>query len=139
MKKSIFLLITLLAFCGSAFADGDEPETTESQYITPNNMSNDDRQMLSDYSGSYYQCLSDSSMQQVQTQNDPRRIVDIAMKSCAIHLETLQQKMNERNFDPNFIDYYLHHTSTNGANNALRTMMMVMATKQQNAEPAPEK
>ncbi len=137
MKTTIYLCGVLLILSGAVFAEDNAPVAEQPQFITPDKMTEDDYQLLNDYTGNYNQCLSDTSIQQAQTQTDPRQVVDFAMKFCAVHLIELQQKMNERNFDPNFIDNYLHRTSTKGANNALRVMMFQMANKQSAGEQTP--
>ncbi len=140
LRYPLFLLA--LGLSGHALTEEVEglevPQMPQEMYITPDKMTSEDRMLLSEYSGSYNSCLTGVSMQQMEVQADARNVVDYAMKECAVKLEELDQKMIERNFEPNFRMGYLHMVSNKGANNVLRSVMMGMATRPAPAEPASE-
>jgi hypothetical protein len=117
---------------GNATADeaGGKDAAQDAQYLLPDRMTEEDRTMLSEYSGSYNQCLTKTSNEQMNDQTDVRHIVDYAMKQCAATLEQLDQKMMARNFEPNFRLGYIHRVSKQGANIALRNAMVGMAARQ---------
>ena len=129
-----FLPFSILLLVISTQVAAEEPVETpslpEPAYITPENMTKEDQIMLSDYSGSYNGCLMETSIDQMNQQTDARHIVDFAMKQCAVKMEELNQKMIERNFEPNFRQGYIHRISNQGANNALQNVMMGMAARQ---------
>ena len=66
----------------------------------------------------------------MQVQDDPRHVVDFAMKKCATELENLNMEMTARNFDPNFRQGYIKRISNRSANQTLKIVMMGMARKQ---------
>ena len=133
------LLSLILAFPGFGLAG--ESETTEppvqQEYLTADKMTREDRDMLAQHSENYNYCLSNTSIEQMQLQPDPRHVVDIAMKQCAVELENLDKKMIERNFDPVFRQGYLRRVSNHGANQTLRMVMMTMANRPEQSEPVP--
>jgi len=132
----IFLLIVLV-FPLIALAEEitDSATGQANEYLTPDRMTKEDFVMLNEYSASYNQCLSETSINQMDTQSDPRIVVDFAMKLCATHLEELNQKMIDRNYEPNFRESYIHRISNRGANSTLRIVMMGMAANQSKQEP----
>ena len=135
----IFLLIILIIPL-LALAEEIPDSATEqaNKYLTPDKMTREDYNMLNEYSASYNQCLAETSLKQMETQSDPRTVVDFAMKLCAARLEELNQKMIDHNYEPNFRESYIHRISNRGANSTLRIVMMGMAAKQSQQEPQQE-
>jgi len=131
-----FFLFIILAFPLIALAEEDKglPAEPASEYLTPDKMTREDFEMLNEYSASYNQCLTETSIKQMETQSDARNVVDFAMKFCANQLEELHQKMIDRNYEPNFRQGYIHRISNRGANTTLRIVMMGMAAKQSQQE-----
>jgi hypothetical protein len=129
--KSLFLFIILAnPFIALAEEDNGSSALQAREFLTPDKMTKEDYEMLNGYSTSYNQCLTETSIKQMEAQSDPRIVVDFAMKFCAVQLEELNKKMIDRNYDPNFRQGYIHRISNKGANNTLRVMMMGMAAKQ---------
>lgn len=121
---------------------GEETTTDNSnqqEYITPDKMTLEDREMLNEHVQNYNNCLTQTSIEQMKYQTDPRYIVDFAMKQCAVELEILNKKMIERNFEPNFRESYLHRVSANSANQTLQAVMYNIANPQTSPEPATTK
>lgn len=131
----IILVIPLVALAEEITDSGTEQATQATEYLTPDKMTREDYKMLNEYSASYNQCLAETSIKQMETQSDPRTVVDFAMKLCAVHLEELNQKMIDRNYEPNFREGYIHRAGNRGANTTLRIVMMGMAAKQSQQEP----
>ena len=131
----IILVIPLVALAEEITDSGTGPAT---EYLTPDKMTREDYEMLNEYSASYNQCLAETSIKQMETQSDPRIVVDFAMKLCAVHLEELNQKMIDRNYEPNFRESYIHRAGNRGANTTLRIVMMGMAAKQSQQGPRQE-
>ncbi len=127
-----------LSLTGPAIAE----EATDSQevpaYITPDQLSREDRMMLSDFSNRYETCMNETSVAQLQIQEDPRDVVDYSMKKCAVELENLNMEMTARNFDPNFRQGYIHHVTNHSVNKTLRMVMIGMANRQQTPTPPVE-
>lgn len=124
-------LVSFILFPGMVFADKDPAadKSNEQEYITPDKLTREDRLMLNEYVQNYNNCLTRTSIEQMKTQTDPRYIVDFAMKQCATELETLNTKMIDRNFEPNFRDSFLHRISTNSANQTLQAVMYNIANR----------
>ena len=135
VKKTLALAIVLVVASLPILAEtGGKTDTNPAEYITPDQLTSEDIGMLQEYSNSYNQCLTESSFQQLQTYDDPRQAVDIAMKQCAVHLEELNRKMMERNIEPGFIQGYIRRTNLKGSNIALRAAMIGAIQKQQNEQ-----
>ncbi len=133
---SIFLiLLPVYAISGEL---PEVPTLPQAEYLTPDKMTREDHMMLAEYTDNYNGCLQDTSIEQMSTQNDPRHVVDFAMKHCASILEELDQKMIEDNYDPNFRQGYIRRASNQAANGMLRLVMMGMANRQSTAETEPQ-
>ena len=128
----VILVIPLVVLAGEIT---DSPTEQATDYLTPDKMTREDYNMLNEYIASYNQCLAENSIKQMETQSDPRIVVDSAMKLCAVRLEELNQKMIDHNYEPNFREGYIHRAGNRGANNTLRIVMMSMAAKQSQQEP----
>ena len=135
LKKTLALTIALVVAPLPLQAEaGGETDPNPAEYITPDQLTGEDIEMLQEYSNSYNQCLRESSFQQLQTYDDPRQAVDIAMKQCAVHLEELNEEMIHRNLEPGFRQGYIRRTSLKGGNIALRAAMLGAIQKQQNEQ-----
>ncbi len=129
--KHVLQVVFLMVFLTTGLTTfAEEAETAKTDYIMPNEMSRDDQKMLSEYTNRYDYCMGETSLQQMQVQDDPRHVVDFAMKKCATELENLNMEMTARNFDPNFRQGYIKRISNRSANQTLKIVMMGMARKQ---------
>ncbi len=127
-------LLSMLSFHIVADELPEIPSLPQVEYLTPEKMTREDHALLAEYSDNYNGCLADTSINQMNSQSDPRHVVDFAMKHCAGILEELNQKMTEKNFDPDFRQSYIHRVSNQAANGMLRMVMMGMANRQLAAE-----
>lgn len=129
--KHVLQVVFLMVFLTTGLTTfAEEAETAKTDYIMPNEMTQDDQKMLSEYTNRYDYCMGETSVQQMQLQDDPRQVVDFAMKKCATELENLNMEMTARNFDPNFCQGYIKRISNRSANQTLKIVMMGMARKQ---------
>lgn len=136
VKISFVSISITMAFHSVADELPEIPSLPQAEYLTPDKMTREDRIMLSEYSGNYDGCLAETSIDQMNRQSDPRIVVDFAMKHCASIMEELNQKMIEKNFEPNFRQNYIHSVSKQSANGMLRMVMIGMANR--SASPAAE-
>jgi hypothetical protein len=134
---AIILLLSVTPLHGTSGELPDVPALPQAEYITPDKMTREDHMMIAEYSDNYNGCLQDTSIEQMNTRDDPRHVVDYAMKHCAGILEELDLKMIEKNFEPDFRQGYIRRTSNQAANGMLRLVMMAMANRQSAAETAP--
>lgn len=125
----IFPATLFLAINTAADETSSPGKSDESAVITPANMTREDGYMLKEHASRYNECLTETSVGQLQAEDDPRRVVDHAMKACAVKLEELDRKMKARNFDPDFRKGYIRTVSNRSANNVLRIVMMGMAAR----------
>lgn len=133
--RAVFVcLLSVLPFHIVADELPEIPSLPQAEYLTPEKMTREDHKLLSEYSDNYNGCLTDNSIDQINSQFDPRHVVDFAMKHCAGILEELNQKMTEKNFDPVFRQGYIRRVSNQAANGMLRQVMMGMANRQAPAE-----
>lgn len=138
-QTSVISLLFFIPLSGMAGELPEVPALPQAEYITPDKMTREDHIMIAEYTDNYNGCLQDTSIEQMNTQEDPRHVVDYAMKHCAGILEELDQKMIEKNFEPNFRQGYIRRISNQAANGMLRLVMMAMANRSAaQTEPAPE-
>ena len=138
--RSAFIFLPFVPFYTMADDLPEIPALPQAEYLSPDKMTREDHNLLAEYTDHYNGCLQDTSIEQMNTQSDPRHVVDFAMKHCATILEELDQKMIEKNFEPNFRQGYIRRTSNQAANGMLRLVMISMANRPAPvaAETAPE-
>ena len=131
-------MLVCLVLSGNCQATGETDATgaEAQQYLTPEQITKDDYDMMSEYAYRYDSCLNETSMEQMDQMPDPRHVVDYAMKQCAAELEELDHKMTARNFDPAYRQGFIGKVNRQSVNNALRMVMVGMAARQSLA-PAP--
>jgi len=138
MKKIFCIAILCIGFIAPCYADSNTPEEEankeQSEYLMPNQITEDDYAKLSDYAIEYDTCLNEESRIQLNNFNDPRHVVDTAMKKCAFKLEELNAWMQERKFPPGFIHKYIQKTSNRTVGKLLPAVMMEIAARQSAAE-----
>ena len=138
MKKIFCIAILCIGFIAPCYADSNTPEEEankeQSEYLMPNQITEDDYAKLSDYAVQYDACLNEKSRIEINNFNDPRHVVDTAMKQCAVKLEALNSWMQERKFPPGFIHKYIQKTSNRKVGKLLPAVMMEIATRQSAAE-----
>ena len=142
MKKLITIKLCIfslfLAFSVPGLAEPETPEVDnnpdQAEYLTPDQMTEEDYAKLSDSAAEYDACLSDKSAEQLNNYNDPRQVVDTAMKQCVPVLENLKSWMIERKFPPGFANHYIRKTVNRTVTEVLPKVMMQTAARQSAAE-----
>ncbi len=107
-------------------ATGSEPE-----YISQSDVTREDYSMMNDFAVDYDECLTDTSRAEVPNYNDPRHVVDVAMKQCAVKLEELNDWLTERRFPPHFKKGYTTKISNKSVSQIMPEVMFMMSQKQQ--------
>lgn len=135
--RSVIVLV-LPVLCGTVNAEDGGTGSLPSPYITPEEMTQADYDLMAEHAYRYEACLNQASMSQIDTQPDVRHAVDYAMKQCAMELEELDKKLTARNIEPAFRLGFIGKINRQATTNTLRNMMMAFAARQsQEAEPAP--
>ena len=136
IKTCIFCLCIVFAVPCLAGPDTSESENNNDQpeYLSPDQMTDEDYAKLSDSAAEYDACLSEKSAEQMNNYNDPRQVVDTAMKQCVPVLENLNTWMKERNFPPGFAHHYIQKTVNRTVSELLPRVMMQAAARQNAAE-----
>jgi hypothetical protein len=87
--------------------------------------------MMNEFAVAYDECLTETSHAEVPNYNDPRHVVDVAMKQCAVKLEELNAWLTEKRFPPHFKKGYITKTSNKSVRQVLPEVMFMMSQKQQ--------
>ena len=131
-----FINLVVLLYFGIIFScyagaveNSEDSNPSASEYLSPDQMTEDDYAKLSEYSSEYDSCLNEESRIQLNNFDDPRHVVDTAMKKCAFRLEELNVWMQDRNFPPGFIHKYIQKTSNKTVNKVLPSVMMAIAAR----------
>lgn len=90
-------------------------------------MTQENRQNISQASYEHMNCMNEYAMTQLETQPDIRVIADHAMKECAPILEDLYNILLESNFEPEASSRFVSNISNKSANKLLSQLMMFMA------------
>ena len=137
MKNQLTKLVLLLLTQTPVYvaAGGDEntdPETSsEPEYISQSDVTKEDYSTMSRYGDAYDVCLQETSRVEVPNYNDPRHVVDVAMKKCAVKLEDLNEWLTEKRFPPGFKQRHIRKLSSNSVGDVMPQIMFMMSTKQQ--------
>jgi len=135
MKKRLTkLLILLLTQTPVYVAAGGEDEVDpklEPEYLSQSQVTREDYNTMSEFGFSYDDCLADTSRAEVANYNDPRHIVDIAMKKCAVKLEELNDWLIEKRFPPNFRKGHIRKLSSKSVRKVMPQIMYLISSKQQ--------
>ena len=125
-RDKLIALFTLFIFClpFSNFAD----------YKQPDDISDEDYEIMVTASADYNQCLQDKALTMIDKLNDPRHIADFPMNQCAQILQTLRSELESRNFPPTFIEGYARRISSRSARSLLGKLMAEMSNRTQNPE-----
>jgi len=141
MKKTLAKIALLLSIqipvC--AIAGGEDevsPEinqetSPEPEYLTQDQVTQEDYNTMSEFGGAYDECLTDTSRAEVVNYDDPRHVVDVAMKQCAVKLEELNAWFIEKRFPPSFIKGHIKRLSGKSVRRIMPEVMFMMSTKQQ--------
>ena len=133
MKKTLakiaLLLSTQIPVC--AIAGGEDETKPEPEYLSQDQVTQEDYSTMAEFGGTYDDCLTDTSLAEVANYDDPRHVVDVAMKQCAVKLEELNAWFTEKRFPPSFKKGYIKRLSGKSVRRIMPEVMYMMSTKQQ--------
>ncbi len=133
MKKTLakfaLLLSTQIPVC--AIAGGEDETKPEPEYLSQDQVTQEDYSTMAVFGGTYDDCLTDTSLAEVANYDDPRHVVDVAMKQCAVKLEELNAWFTEKRFPPSFKKGYIKRLSRKSVRRIMPEVMYMMSTKQQ--------
>jgi len=133
MKKTLakiaLLLSTQIPVC--AIAGGEDETKPEPEYLSQDQVTQEDYSTMAEFGSAYDDCLTDTSRAEVANYDDPRHVVDVAMKQCAVKLEELNAWFTEKRFPPSFKKGYIKRLSGKSVRRIMPEVMYMMSTKQQ--------
>jgi hypothetical protein len=99
------------------------------EYRTTGEMTSEEREKVTDARFDYSDCLDESAMTRLQTQNDIRVVADHSMKDCAPVLENLHDYLITANYSPEGTKGFLRAISNRAVNKLLSNLMMFAAAR----------
>jgi hypothetical protein len=131
--KLVLLLLTLSPVYVTAVEQADTSPATSSEpeYILRSEVTNDDYNMMNEFKDAYDECMTNTSRAEVANYNDPRHVVDVAMKQCAVNLEELNEWLTEKRFPPHFKKGYITKISNKSVRKVMPEVMFMLSRKQQ--------
>ncbi|MCH8078405.1 MAG: hypothetical protein IIA06_01320 [Proteobacteria bacterium] len=129
-KFALFLSI-LIPVCVVAGGEDEIDSKLKQEYLSQDQVTREDYNTMSEFGISYDECLVDTSRAEVANYNDPRHVVDVAMKKCAVKLEELNDWLTEKRFPPNFKKGHIRKLSGKSVRKVMPQVMYLMSTKQQ--------
>ncbi|MCK5499612.1 MAG: hypothetical protein KAI15_00940 [Gammaproteobacteria bacterium] len=133
MKKTLakfaLLLLTQIPVC--AIAGGEDEAKIEPEYLSQDQVTQEDYITMAEFGGAYDECLTNTSRAEVANYDDPRHVVDVAMKQCAVKLEDLNDWLTKSKFPPGFKKGYIRKISGSSVRQVMPEIMYMMSIKQQ--------
>ncbi|MCK5432265.1 MAG: hypothetical protein KAJ03_05945 [Gammaproteobacteria bacterium] len=133
MKKTLakfaLLLLTQIPVC--AIAGGEDEAKIEPDYLSQDQVTQEDYITMAEFGGAYDECLTNTSRAEVANYDDPRHVVDVAMKQCAVKLEDLNDWLTKSKFPPGFKKGYIRKISGSSVRQVMPEIMYMMSIKQQ--------
>lgn len=103
------------------------------EFRTPADMTGDDWELVNIAHGDYSACLQEKTVLYSSTSDDPRLISDRVLEECSAILVQLDTDMGERNINPHFTQRYIYNMKNREAQVMLRSLMVMIANRQQQA------
>lgn len=133
MKKTLakfaLLLLTQIPVC--AIAGGEDEAKIEPEYLSQDQVTQEDYITMAEFGGAYDECLTNTSRAEVANYDDPRHVVDVAMKQCAVKLEDLNDWLTKSKFPPGFKKGYIRKISGSSVRQVMPEIMYMMSIKHQ--------
>ena len=129
-KFALFLSI-LIPVCVVAGGEDEIDSKLKQEYLPQDQVTREDYNTMSEFGISYDECLVDTSRAEVANYNDPRHVVDVAMKKCAVKLEELHDWLTKKRFPPNCKKGHIRKLSGKSVRKVMPQVMYLMSTKQQ--------
>lgn len=134
MKSRLIKLLLLTQIPIHVSAGGEKNinpiSSSESEYISQSDVTRENYNMMSEFGTAYDECLTESAHIEVPNYNDPRHVVDVAMKQCAVKLEELNAWFIEKRYPPDFIKRHIKKLSSGSVRQIMPKIMFMMSTKQ---------
>ena len=133
LAKLVLLLLILNPVYVTAGGEEDiKPEVnSEPEYLSQDQVTMEDYNTMNEFRVAYDDCMTETSRAEVVNYNDPRHVVDVAMKQCAVKLEELNEWLTEKRFPPDFKKGYIRKTSNKSVRKVMPEVMFMMSRKQQ--------
>ena len=137
MKNRLSKLLLLLLVLNPVYvaAGGEEninQETnSEPEYLSQDQVTREDYSTMNEFKDAYDECMTETSRAEVVNYSDPRHVVDVAMKQCAVKLEELNDWLTEKRFPPGFKKGYIRKISNKSVRQVMPEVMFMMSNKQQ--------
>ena len=133
LTKFVLLLLILNPVYVTAGGEEDiKPEVnSEPEYLSQDQVTMEDYNTMNEFRVAYDDCMTETSRAEVVNYNDPRHVVDVAMKQCAVKLEELNEWLTEKRFPPDFKKGYIRKTSNKSVRKVMPEVMFMMSRKQQ--------
>ena len=134
MKKRLTKLVLLLLVQSPVYVSAGEQSkdsaSSEPEYLSQDQVTREDYNTMSEFGFSYDECMTNTSRAEVINYDDPRHVVDVAMKQCAVKLEELHDWLTEKRFPPAFKKNYIRKISGKSVRQVMPEVMYLMSLKQ---------
>ena len=138
LTKLVLLLLILNPVYVAAGGEEDinpktdsEPTSSEPEYLSQDQVTMKDYNTMNEFKVAYDDCMTNTSRAEVANYNDPRHVVDVAMKQCAVNLEELNDWLTEKRFPPHYKKSYITKISNKSVRQVMPEVMFMMSRKQQ--------
>jgi hypothetical protein len=101
------------------------------EYKNLGNMTDEEYQKVREARFDHMECMNETAISLLETQNDVRVVADHAMKKCSPILEDLYHTLVAGNYPPESIKRFVSSISNKSANKILSKLMMHMAGRGQ--------
>ena len=133
LSKLVLLLLVLNPVYVAAGGEENINQETNSEpeYLSQDQVTREDYSTMSEFKNAYDECMTNTSRAEVVNYNDPRHVIDVAMKQCAVKLEELNGWLTEKRFPPGFKKGYIRKISNKSVRQVMPEVMFMMSNKQQ--------
>lgn len=130
MQTIIRVFTLILVFTASVNSMANEDGRTPAQ------MTDEEWDIINTAHGDYNECLQEKMIEFGATSDDPRIISDQVLEICSTILIKLNGEMDERGINKYFTQKYIYNMKNKSAQQLLRNLMMMIASRQQNQNNA---
>jgi len=137
VKNRLSKLLLLLLVLNPVYVAAGEEENinqetnSEPEYLSQDQVTREDYSTMNEFKDAYDECMTETSRAEVANYGDPRHVVDVAMKQCAVKLEELNNWLTEKRFPPGFKKSYIRKISSKSVRQVMPEVMFMMSNKQQ--------
>jgi hypothetical protein len=109
----------------------NQETNSEPEYLSQDQVTMEDYSTMNEFKDAYDECMTETSRAEVANYSDPRHVVDVAMKQCAVKLEELNDWLTEKRFPPGFKKGYIRKISSKSVRQVMPEVMFMMSQKQE--------